>query len=244
MSRPYVIADGGGGPTTGLDIIYNPIVADFPIAGETSVSVLVSVDELDMSIDPVGYIVKYQLYALDNETLEGTVSPEQVFYKNVNVTSVNCSGTTIVYTATGHPFNVGDYVTIQGSALLRFNVTSRRVTAVSANTFTIQRNSEGVTAGALNTSATAKHLIVIKNLGSGRKYDFFIQAFSPTPNLSANRGTVATYYNYITKILNKATQNKTSSIDPNKKTIGKSYLQITNDSRTRTSFQIAIKILI
>lgn len=241
MSRPHVIADGGGGPTTGLDIIYNPIVADFPIAGETSVSVLVSVDEIDMSIDPVGYVVKYQLYALDNQTLEGTVSPEQIFYKNVNVTSVDCSGTTIVYTATGHPFNVGDYVTIQGSALLRFNVTSRRITAVSTNTFTIQRNSEGVTAGALNTSATAKHLIIIKNLGSGRKYDFFIQAFSPTPSLSANRGTVATYYNYITKILNKATQNKTSPIDPNKRTIGKSYLQITNDSRTKTSFQIAYK---
>ena len=83
--------------------------------------------------------------------------------------------------------------------------------------------------------------MIIGNLASGRRYDFYIQPFSPNPTLSANRGTKITYENYTTKILNKATQNKTSPINPNQKTIGKSYLQITNNSQIKNSFQIAYK---
>lgn len=240
MSRPYMVTDGGGS-AGGLDIIYNPTIADFPITGETSVSVVVSVDEIDMTIDPSGYVITYQLYALDGVTPDGSRSAEKIFYKSVNITAINCSGTTIVYTATGHPFNVGDYVSVQESALSRFNVVSRKITAVSTNTFTIQRNSEAVTAGNLTTTAKAKHIMVVGNLGSGRKYDFYIQAFHPNPTLSVNRGTEITYSNYVTKILNKATQNKTSPIDPNKKTVGKSFLQISNNSTVRNTFQVAFK---
>lgn len=241
--RPLIaqVTDGGGG-YTGLDIVYNPVVEDFPIAGETSVSVNIKVDELDMGIDPDGYIVQYQLYALDGQTPEGGLSTEKVFYKSVNVISVNCSSNTIVYTtATGHPFVIGDYITIDGSALLRFNVVNKKITAVTANTFTIQRTTEGVTAGTLNTTAKARNLMIIGNLSSARKYDFYIQPFVTNPSLAANRGSKAIYADYITKTLNKATQNKTRPVDPNKRVPGKSYLQISNETVSPNQFQFAYK---
>ncbi len=134
-----MVTDGGGGPSVGLDLIYNPIINDFVISGANYVAVNIEVDEIDMTIDPDGYGVSYLEYALDGVTPNGPETEKQIFYKTIPITAVECSGNTIVYTSNSHPLVVGDYVTIDGSALLRFNVVDRRVTAVSTNTFTIER---------------------------------------------------------------------------------------------------------
>jgi hypothetical protein len=234
-------SENSGGAYFGLDLIYNPIINDITLPGETSASVIITVSELDMGIDPDGYGVKYQLYALDEKTPVGSLSERQIFFKSIAITGINCSGTTIVYTAANHPFVVGDYVSIEGSGLTRFNLINKKITAVSTNTFTIQRSNETVTSGNISTTAKAREDIIIKNLGSGRVYDFIIEPFKGNPTLSGSYGSSTTYYNYKTKLINPAVQSKTKPIDPTKKTPGKSYLQITNESTAKNVFQFAYK---
>ena len=239
--RPHMVTDGGGGPSVGLDLIYNPIINDFVIPGANYVAVNIEVDEIDMTIDPDGYGVSYLEYALDGVTPNGPETEKQIFYKTIPITAVECSGNTIVYTSNSHPLVVGDYVTIDGPALVRFNVVDRKVTAVSTNTFTIERTGQGATAGTLNTTANARELMIIKNLGSGVRYDFFVQPFKGNPTLETSFGGRTTYTNYITKLLKPAIQNKTRAVDPNKRVPGKSYVQISNIGARKNEYQFLLK---
>lgn len=90
----------------------------------------------------------------------------------MDISAVSANGTTVTYTATGHPFSTNDYVIISGisgTGSSGYNGTFK-ITAAATNTFTVANTTTG---GTLSFSgAEAQHLYLGKSsrLISGGKY--------------------------------------------------------------------------
>lgn len=243
LTEAYI--NGSGGPATGMDILYASSIheisnKDLGIAENSNININISVKEIDLTIDPDGYIVTHQMFSSDGISADGPVSEfwpgsstrRLIFYKH-NVTKLVCANNLITFTATAHNFAVGDYVTITNT-YQRFNVSKKKVISVTANTFSF--DGTGITP-ITERATTGKAIqdMIITGINSGRYYDFNVIPYKGNPTLNDNRGPAEKISKYKTSYYSPIARDKISPASLANQTSGKSYLEIFNDTKGETS---------
>lgn len=238
--------DGGStGAFPGLDILYASSIheisnSDLGISENSNINVQISVKEIDMGVDPDGYLVQYQMFGPDGTTPDGdlkdlwpgSTTRKLIFYKHP-VTKIVCANNVLTFTSEYHNYSVGDYVTINNT-FTRFNVTRKRVVATTLNTFSFAvENTTPITER--NTTGTAVQDMVITGLNSGRYYDFNIIPYKGNASLEEKRGPAEKVEKYKTSYYSPIARDKISPASLQNQTSGKSYLEIFNDVKGRTS---------
>jgi hypothetical protein len=75
--------------------------------------------------------------------------------KTATVTGAVKSGTTITFTANNHKFTLGQYVTVEGITPTGYNVSNKKITAVTSNTFAVTVEAGSLAAYSSGGSAEA-----------------------------------------------------------------------------------------
>jgi len=240
------LIDGGSSIGTSIDMLYASSIheisnKDLELAENPNINIHISVKEIDLGIDPDGYIVTYQMFSSDGVSPDGPESSfwpgsqtrKLIFYKH-NVTKLVCANNLITFTATAHNFAVGDYVTITNT-FQRFNVSKKKVISVTANTFSF--DGTGVTPiTERSTTGTAIQDMIITGINSGRYYDFRINPYKGNPSLEANISKNSELISkYKTSYYSPIARDKISPASLANQTSGKSYLEIFNDRKNSTS---------
>lgn len=243
LTEAYI--NGSGGTAIGMDILYASSIheisnKDLGIAENSNININISVKEIDLGIDPDGYIVTHQMFSPDGTSLDGVVSEfwpgsqtrKLIFYKHA-VTKLVCANNLITFTATAHNFAVGDYVTITNT-YQRFNVSKKKVISVTADTFSF--DGTGITP-ITERATTGKAIqdIIITGINSGRYYDFNIIPYKGNPTLLANRGPAEKVNKYKTSYYSPIARDKISPASLTNQTSGKSYLEIFNEIKGESS---------
>jgi len=245
MRLVAAMTDGGGAGMPGLDILYASSIheishKDLGLTENSNVNIQISVKEIDMGIDPDGYIVKYQMFASDGASPDGgeqiywpgTNNRLLIFYKH-KITHLVCANNLVTYTANAHNYVVGDLVTIT-NAYARFNFTKKRIVSVTANTFSVDGTGIDTITYRAATGAVSQD-IIIAGLNSGRYYDFKIKPYKGNPSLESSWGPVETYSKYKTSYNSAVSRDKISPASLANQTSGKSYLEIFNAGKGSTS---------
>jgi hypothetical protein len=243
LTEAYI--NGMGGSLPQMDILYASSIheisnKDLGIAENPNINIQISVKEIDMGIDPDGYVVAYQMFSSDGSSPDGPLSEfwpgsqtrRLIFYKH-NVTKLVCANNLITFTADAHNFVVGDYVTISNT-FTRFNVSKKKVIAVTANTFSF--DGTGITP-ITERSTTGKAIqdMIITGINSGRYYDFNVIPYKGNPTLNENRGPAEKISKYKTSYYSPIARDKISPASLANQTSGKSYLEIFNQVKDETS---------
>ena len=243
LTEAYI--NGMGGSLPEIDILYASSIheisnKDLGIAENPNINIQISVKEIDMGVDPDGYIVAYQMFSSDGSSPDGLLSEfwpgsqtrRLIFYKH-NVTKLVCANNLITFTADAHNFVVGDYVTISNT-FTRFNVSKKKVIAVTANTFSF--DGTGITP-ITERATTGKAIqdMIITGINSGRYYDFNVIPYKGNPTLNTNRGPAEKISKYKTSYYSPIARDKISPASLANQTSGKSYLEIFNPMNGETS---------
>ena len=245
MKLPVAILSDGGGSYPTLDILYASSVhelthAQLGLAESSNINVNISVNEIDMGIEPDGYLVKYRMFASNGTTPDGdeqdlwpgSTTRKLIFYKSP-ITNIVCENNTVTFTAEGHDYVVGDYVTIKNT-YTRFDGSKKKVLSVTANTFSLDAtNMTPLTSR--STTGTVSQDIIITGLNSGRYYDFKIIPYKGNPSLESNWGPAEIYSKYKTSYYSPIARDKISPASLANQSSGKSYLEILNDTQGVTS---------
>jgi hypothetical protein len=229
-----------------IDMLYSSSVheisnKDLGLAENSNINIHISVKEIDLGIDPDGYIVTRQMFSSDGTSPDGPPSDlwpgsttrKLIFYKH-NVTKLVCANNLITFTANAHNFAVGDYVTISNT-FTRFNVSKKKVISVTANTFSF--DGTGITP-ITERATTGKAIqdIIITGINSGRYYDFRINPYKGNPSLDENISKYSELISkYKTSYYSPIARDKISPASLANQTSGKSYLEIFNNIKNNTS---------
>lgn len=241
LTEAQLVSDGGGSFPL-LDILYASSIheikhSDLGLTENSNINIQISVKEIDMGIEPDGYVVRYQMFGTDGATPDGaeqemwpgSTTRKLIFYKSL-VTNIVAQNNIVTFTANAHNYVVGDYVTVNNT-YTRFNFTKKMVIAVTANTFSL--DATGMTPiSSRSTTGNVVQDIIITGLNSGRYYDFKIIPYKGNPSLNANLSTaVEVYSKYKTSYYSPIARDKISPASLANQTSGKSYLELNNDAK-------------
>ena len=241
-----MLLDDGGIGLPVLDILYASSIheikhSDLGLTENSNINIQISVKEIEMEIEPDGYVVRYQMFGTDGTTPDG---PEQefwpgsttrklIFYKSILTNIVAQNNIVTFTTATPHNYVVGDYVTVNNT-YNRFDGTKKKVIAVTANTFSYEVP-KMIPISARSTNGDVIQDIIITGLNSGRYYDFKIIPYKGNPSLDVNLSkSMEVYSKYKTSYYSPIARDKISPASLANQTSGKSYLEIMNDTKGLT----------
>jgi len=139
-------------PTVSVAATSNPITLK---SGYIRVSTGETGAYIDVGPDPVATVNSYHVPPYSVDVIKDRLAKQQI-------AGITTGATTVISFAenSGHPFIVGDYVTIENAQPAGINTVHREVTAITDSSITISANTSAITGISANGSTVSRSVKV------------------------------------------------------------------------------------